>query len=250
MGYWPIVEDLMDNADILLLVSDARMPELSRNKELERKVEQRGKALVNVFTKIDLLSPESLKKLRGNYYGCFFVSGTKNIGVSELRRNLQILARRLKLDSPRIGVIGYPNLGKSALINALARRARTLVADMPHTTRGVQWVNAGGLRILDSPGVIPYEDKGTKLTLIGSKHPEKIDDPVKVALEVIRMFTSTNKENLEIRYKIKILPATEPYEILLEIGRKRGYLKRGGEVEEIKSAITVVKDWQKGKLIL
>ena len=250
MGYWPIVEDLIDNADIFLLILDARMPDLSRNKELERKMIQKNKEYVQVFNKIDLVNENTIKKLRKEYPDSFFVSGTKNLGIGKLRRHLHILGKRLKIESPRIAVIGYPNLGKSAVINALARRARALVADMPNTTKGVQWVNAGGLRILDSPGVIPYEDKSNKLVLLGSKHPEKIKNPIKIALEIIEMFVGSNKSALENSYKIKIAPLTDSYSIFLEIGKKRGFLKKGGEVEENKTAITIVKDWQKGKLIL
>lgn len=241
---------MIDNADIFLLVLDARMPELSRNKELERKMIQKNKEYLQVFNKIDLVNEKTIKELREKYPGSFFVSGTKNLGIGKLRLHLHILAKRLKIESPRIAVIGYPNLGKSAIINALARRARALVADMPHTTKGVQWINAGGLRILDSPGVIPYEDKSSKLVLLGSKHPEKIINPIKIALEILEMFISSNKKALEESYKIKIVPLTDPYDIFLEIGKKRGFLKKGGEVEENKTAITIIKDWQKGKLIL
>jgi len=250
MGYWPVVEDMMDSADIILVVHDARMPEMSRNKELERKIAKKAKIFIDVFTKMDIVSPHNLKGLREKYKDSFFVSGTKNLGVSNLRRHIQILAKRMKIEEPKIGVVGYPNLGKSALINALARRAHAAVADMPNTTRGVQWIKAQGLRIMDSPGVIPYEDKSSKLTILGSKHPEKISDPLQVALDVVQMFVSSNKAELERAYKIDIKELTEPYDILVEIGKKRGYLKKGGEIEEVKTAITIVKDWQKGKLVL
>jgi len=248
MGFWPVVEDMIENSDIIVLVGDARMPELSLNKELIRKVHKHGKELVTAFTKIDIVNNKKLAELKIKYNDCFFVSGTKNIGISDLRRHLQILAKRNKIDEPKIGIVGYPNIGKSAIINAIARRARALVADMPGTTRGVQWVKSGNLRILDSPGVIPYEDKSNKLVMLGSKHPEKINDPVKSALEIIELFTSGDKRSLEARYNIKIEPLTDSYFILTEIGKKRGFLKKGAEVDETKTAIMIVKDWQKGKL--
>ena len=250
MGFWPVVEDMIENADIIVLVCDARMPELSLNSELVRKVHKHGKELVMAFTKIDMVNKEKLIEVKKQHRDAFFVSGTKNLGISELRRHLQILAKRKKIAEPKIGIVGYPNIGKSAIINALARRARALIADMPGTTRGVQWINSGNLRILDSPGVIPYEDKSNKLVLLGSKHPEKISDPLKSAVEIIQMFTSGNKKGLEERYNIKIAPLTDSYDILIAIGEKRGFLKKGAEVDETKTAITIVKDWQKGKLIL
>ena len=250
MGFWPVVEDLIVNSDILILVLDARMPELSMNKELERKIIKHGKEGVIVFNKIDLMNSESLKLLKAKYPNGFFVSGTKSIGINDLRKYLQITAKRLGISDPKIGVVGYPNLGKSAIINALARRSRAKVADMPGTTRGVQWVKAGGLRILDSPGVIPYEDKSMKLTLLGSKHPEKISDPIKVALEIIEIVCEKDKSSLEKRYNIKIEDKIESYNILEEIARKRGFLKKGGEIDETKTSIIIVKDWQQGKIML
>ena len=72
------------------------MPELSRNTELERKVDRLGKPLILVFNKIDVVSPEALKELKSNYPGAFFVSGTKNLGIGDLRRHIQILGKKMK----------------------------------------------------------------------------------------------------------------------------------------------------------
>lgn len=250
MGYWPVVENVLKNSDIVLLVLDARMPELSRNKELERKIINYGKELIYVYTKIDLLSPGLLSNLKKTYPDGYFVSGTKNIGIRELRRELQMTAKRMKLEMPRVGVVGYPNLGKSAIINALARRARALVADMPGTTRGTQWIRVGGLLVLDSPGVIPYEDKSTKLLILGSKHAHKTYMPEKVACDIIKMFLDGNRRSLFEKYKLTDTGQTDTYEIMVEIGKKRGYLKKGGEVDETKTAIAIITDWQKGKVML
>lgn len=250
MGFWPVVENVIKNSDILLLIIDARMPELSRNKELEKKITEQGKELVYVYTKIDLMSSQPLDLLKKKHRGAFFVSGTKNIGISDLRRHLQITAKRMGLQNPRVGVVGYPNLGKSAVINALARRARALVADMPGTTRGTQWIKVSNFLILDSPGVIPYDDKNSKLLLLGSKHAHKTHQPGKVATDIIKMFLENSKSSLEKHYKIEVKRGMEDYDILLEIGKKRGFLKKGGEVDETKTAIFIIQDWQKGRIIL
>ncbi|MEK6825242.1 MAG: GTPase [Nanoarchaeota archaeon] len=249
MGFWGVVDDVIANADILVVVGDARMTELSRNSEIERKVKKHGKELVLAFTKKDLTSPLRLERARKEYPDAFFVSGTKNEGIAELRRHLQILAKRLKIEEPHIGVVGYPNIGKSALLNALARRARTLVADKPGTTRGVQWVNAGNLRILDTPGVIPYEDGSSKLVLLGSKHPDKIAEPDKIAYQIVTM-AKQSPESLKECYGIETVTLKDEQELVEEIGRKRGFLKRGGEVDEKKTCIQIIRDWQKGKLRL
>ncbi len=249
MGFWGVVDDVIANADILVLVGDARMPELSRNSEIERKVKKHGKELVQVFTKKDLASPLRLEHARKEHPEAFFVSGTRNEGVGELRKHLKIVAKRLRIEEPHIGVVGYPNVGKSALLNALARRARTLVADKPGTTRGVQWVKSGNLRILDTPGVIPYEDGSSKLVLLGSKHPDKIAEPEKIAYQIVTM-AKQSPDALQECYGLETTTLKDEQTLVDEIGRKRGFLKRGGEVDEKKTCIQFIRDWQKGKLRL
>lgn len=248
MGYWPLAERVLRDADIIILVGDARMPLLSKNSEIERKSEILKKPLIYVYNKIDLLSNESLNDAKKNNIEAFFVSASKNLGIKGLRKHLQITAKKLGIKEPKIGVVGYPNVGKSAVINALARRAKAEIADMPGTTKGVQWIKAGGLEILDSPGVIPYKDKSSDLVLIGSKSPDKISYPDKIAFEIIQLFISKDKEKLAEFYGIKIDPAQEHNEILINIGKKRGFLKKGGEVDETKTAISLIRDWQKGRL--
>lgn len=250
MGYWPLAEKVLREADIILLIGDARMPLLSKNKEIERKSALLKKPLFLIFNKIDLLSDDALREVKKNNEEASFVSATKNLGIRELRRHLQIIGKKLRIEFPKVGVVGYPNVGKSAVINALARRAKTEIADMPGTTRGVQWVKAGGLDILDSPGVIPYEDKSMNLVLIGSKSPDKISNPDRAALNIIQMFISKDKKRLEEFYNIDIPPAEDHSDILIKIGKRRGFLKKGGEVDETKTAIVIIRDWQKGKLRL
>ncbi len=249
MGFWFVVERVIREADITLFVLDARMPELSRNPQLEGFTDKYGKPLIMVFTKIDLVTPERLSVLQEKYPDAFFVSGTKNVGLKPLKIHLLVLGKRKGKASPKVGVVGYPNVGKSAIINALAHRARARVSPKAGTTRGVQFVRAGSLRILDSPGVIPYEDNETKLGLLAAKNVEKIKDPERVAIEVIKLFLEKDRVALEAEYGI-VIRSEEPIEIIEQIGRRRGFLKRGGIVDEVKSAMTLVRDWQTGKLKL
>lgn len=249
MGFWFVVERVIREADVTLFVLDGRMPELSRNAQLEGLADKYRKMLILVFTKIDLVSPERRAALEEKYPDAFFVSGTKNLGLKPLKTHLLILGKRKGKDSPKVGVVGYPNVGKSAIINALAHRARAAVSPKAGTTRGVQFVRAGSLRILDSPGVIPFEDKETKLGLLAAKNVEKIKDPERVAIEVINLFLEKDKKALEQHYGI-VIESEEPLDIIEQIGRRRGFLKKGGEVDDVKSAMTLVRDWQVGKLKL
>ena len=248
MGFWKIVEDVIKEVDIVVFVIDARMPELSLNPELERIASKFKKPILKVFTKKDLLSKEGIKNFRKKYPKELLVSGTKNENIYALKERLYIMSKRMNLEKPKIGIVGYPNVGKSALINALAKRARTRIADKPGTTRGVQWVRVGSLMILDTPGVIPYKDSSSKLVLIGSKSPEKIETPEKIAFEILKKILEKDKSIIENKYNIKVEENCSLEEILKSIGKKRGFLKKGGVVDETKTSISLIRDWQKGKI--
>ncbi|MEK6888650.1 MAG: GTPase [Nanoarchaeota archaeon] len=247
MGYWPVVNDMMRDADIIVLVGDARMPELSLNRELMNKIERFNKAYVVAFNKADLISNDKIKELRELFKGAFFVSGRKNEGIGELKKALLIIAKKMKIENPKIGIVGYPNVGKSAVINALAHRARAKIENKPGTTKGIQWVKVGSLRVLDSPGVIPYEDKNKELALLGSKSVEKMKNPEYIACEIIKMFLHKDREKLKEYYKLESVEGDE-YEILLAIGKRRGYLKKKGEIDENRTSATIIREWQNGYL--
>lgn len=248
MGFWGVVKNVVKNSDIVLLVCDARMPELSKNSGLEEMALRYRKRIVFVFTKIDLVSEKYLENVKRKYSEGFFVSGVKNIGVGRLKRNLFIIAKRIGVKRARIGVVGYPNVGKSALINALAKRALTRVARYAGTTRGIQWIKAGGLFILDSPGVIPYKDSEIALGILGSKDSEKLQNIERVAFEVVKIFVNYDRKILEDLYGIRILD--DYSNILEEIGRKKGFLLKGGVIDEKRAALLILRDWQRGKLRL
>jgi ribosome biogenesis GTPase A len=246
MSFWPLVKRVVKDSDVILLILDARMPETSRNKKIERMARMHGKELFYVFNKIDLVPQKYLNELRERYRGAFFFSGVKNIGISKLKSGVMISAKRRGIGEPLVGIVGYPNVGKSAVINALCKRAKTKVSRVAGTTRGIQWVNSGSLRILDSPGVVPIDDKETKLGVMGAKNPERLKNIERIAMKIISGLLGRGKDALERHYKIKA--DGDEYEVLLLIGRKRGFLRKGGEVDERRTALTIIRDWQSGKL--
>lgn len=243
-----IAENVIKKVQIVLLIVDARMPQLSKNELLEALVARHEGILVRVFTKRDLVSEEGLKELKRLYPDGYIVSGTKNIGVNKLKQGLMIMAKRMGLDRPKVGVVGYPNVGKSALINALAHRARAKVSSKAGTTRGVQWVKAGSLMILDSPGVVPMIDTEVRLAMIGAKNPEKILNPEKVACRIIKDVGGKNPASLKELYGIDYEKQKGDYDALLAIGKARGFLLKGGIVDENRTAMQIIRDWQRGVL--
>ncbi|MBU0466911.1 MAG: 50S ribosome-binding GTPase [Nanoarchaeota archaeon] len=245
MGHWPTVMRAIKDADVVVFILDARMPELSRNKDLEQKLKNSGKEFLIVFNKIDLVSPTALKKLKDQHKEDFFTS-EKTKDVNKLRLALQIKAKKenLRLE---IGIVGYPNVGKSAITNALSRAAKTKVSARAGTTVGLQWASSSNFKIIDSPGVIPFEDDELKLGILGAKNPEKLKNPELVATEIIKLVSNSNPKILEDFYKFKIQDKDE-YEILIQIGKTKNLLKKGGLVEETRTALMIIRDWQVGKL--
>ncbi|MCA9485543.1 MAG: 50S ribosome-binding GTPase, partial [Nanoarchaeota archaeon] len=246
MGFWAESMRAIKEADAVLLVLDSRMPELSRNKDLEEKLKKSNKNFFLVFNKIDLISKETLEKIKKSNKEAFFVSTTTKEGIPKLRTSLLILAKKLNVKL-EIGMVGYPNVGKSALTNILSRGNKTKVSSKAGTTTGIQWASSNQFKIVDSPGVIPYEDDEIKLGILGAKNPEKIKNLESVSLKIIQIFLENNKTKLEEHFNFKISSEDE-YEILLEIGHAKNLLKKGGTVDEQRTSLMIIRDWQKGKL--
>ena len=235
------------DADVILFILDARMPDLSRNKDLEKKLKNSGKAVLVAFNKIDLISSQKLKNLREKYPGNFFISVTEKKGVKELRVELMKLSKKIKVDKLEVGIVGYPNVGKSALTNLLSRAAKTKVSSKAGTTTSLQWASSSSFKILDSPGVVPFEDDEVKLGILGAKNPEKLKDPERVAIEIIKICLRNNEVEFRKHYGIGSEESDE-YEILIKIGESKKLLKKKGIVDEKRASMMIIRDWQSGKL--
>ncbi|MBX4196223.1 50S ribosome-binding GTPase [Candidatus Pacearchaeota archaeon] len=247
MAFWFVVKKVVGEADAVVFVVDARMPEMSRNMEVQELLDRSGKEVVLVLNKIDLVPVEKQDDIKRQYPHAFFAAATQNVGISDLRRELHIIGKRLKKKTLKVGIVGYPNVGKSALINALARRKRALMSPIAGTTKGIQFIRAGSLKILDSPGVIDMDDPELKLGVIGAKNPEDLRNPELVAAEIIEYVCERDRKALE-RYVGGVLEGEDSDELLFNIGMKKGYLVKGGKVDERRTALQIIRDWQKGKL--
>jgi ribosome biogenesis GTPase A len=248
MGFWPVVLNVLRNSDVVLLVLDARMSEIARNSEIVGKVEVAGKRLIYVFNKCDLISEKDVEKLRREYVNGFFVSALKRRGIKGLREALENMAENWERESLRIGIVGYPNAGKSSLINSLVPSARVKVKSVSGTTKKTEWIRMGRLRIQDSPGVIPSGDDKIKIGLTASKDPHKIRNPEKVAVKILEFILDKDKSILERFYGIRISEGDEVFDVFLKVGKRKGWLLKGGVVDEDRCAIRIIDDWQRGRL--
>jgi ribosome biogenesis GTPase A len=239
MGYWGVVLNSIKNSDVILLVLDARIPEETQNAEIQKRAELMKKRLIYVFNKTDLVNAKLLKKLKEKYGDAFFTSSKKKGSVLKIMKFLEGLAsgRRRAL---RVGVLGYPNVGKSSVLNILTK-SREKVSDVSGTTKKTKWIRVGNLRFMDTPGVIPRKDTKTKVALTSSKDIYKTENPEKIAYRLISKLMGS--KILEKNYKIKVSSEDDENDIFERIARKKGFLLKGNEIDEDKTARLIVGDW-------
>jgi ribosome biogenesis GTPase A len=239
---------VVKRSDVLLEVVDARFPDIQRNHSIEEEVGKRGKGLVIVFNKTDLVGAGERKGLKAWAKGLesFSLSVKKRKGVAGLRAMLK--RRGTEKGGIVVGVFGYPNTGKSSVINALKGRKVAPTAMRPGFTRGEKMVRLSeDVMLVDTPGVIPFGDMAEEeLAILGAKDASKVGDAEAAAeklVEHLREVKPSALKKLGVRGKGK-----DAGEILEEIAVKRGRLMKGGKGDVDAVARQLIREWQSGKL--
>jgi ribosome biogenesis GTPase A len=235
-SFWMVVNKVIKRSDIILLVLDARFPELSRNPELEDKTVE--KPIIYILNKCDLVEKKSLEKWKRKLKNCVFVSAKKHFGVTILHRKILEQAKGKKVT---IGVVGYPNTGKSSVINALRGKKSAKTSSQSGYTKGKQLIRISqNIMLLDTPGVFPYrEEDKTKLALINAIDFNKVEDPDLVAMELIKQ----KPKMVQAFYDIK---ENDPEEFLEALAKKLNKIGKGGVFDLKKTAKIILRDWQRG----
>ncbi len=243
VNYWYIVNRVIEGADILLLIIDSRMPELTRHKEIEMKIKQRRKKLIYVLNKCDLVTKQDNQFIKKNFEPSVFVSSKEKHGGTILFKKIMELS---KGENCIVGVLGYPNVGKSSVINMLKGKKSASVSPHSGHTRGIQFVKAKGkIKLLDTPGVLPFNEKDIlKQVLIGSKNPEHLKEPDYFAMKLIEEYPKMFEKYCDEKYE------GDAFEFLEKVAKKRNVLIKGGGPDLPRMARQLLYDWQRGKVHL
>ena len=255
--YPDIVGEILKISDVVIEVLDARFIEETRNLDIEEDVKIMGKKLIYVLNKCDLVDTEVKKRemAEKGLYPYVFVSCTTRKGARELRNRIKIEAKRVVLPKEemrrvQIGIIGYPNTGKSSLINFLTGGSAAKVGAEAGFTKSMQKIRlTTDILILDTPGVIPEKEYSGQNQEMLSKHAKvsardatKVKRPDMVIQSLMREYA----KQIEDFYEIK---AEGNGDVLIEeYGKRKNMLRKGGLVDEDRAARAILTDWQAGKI--
>ena len=252
-SYKMMLKEVIKKADILLEVVDARFPDETRNSEVERDIARSKKPFIIVLNKCDLVSKETIERTKSRLSQIaptVFVSSKNRFGTTMLRHKILETAG-IKGRDILVGSLGYPNTGKSSVINGVAGKHKASTSPISGHTKGIQLVNAGSrIMFIDTPGVIPFGENDEYIQgLLAVKDATHLQDPDGVAMKIIEKMCAENKTTLESFYHVTI-EGQDPYDALLLIGRQSNFLRKRGEVDETRAAIKIINDWQKGSLMI
>lgn len=248
-----IAEDVIDDSDIILEILDARFLDETRNSVFEERILEKGKKILYVINKIDLVNLNELKKnpKMRELVPYVFISVLKRFGINDLRNKIKIEVKKMKIENRAvIGIIGYPNTGKSSLINLLSGKTSAKVSKEAGFTKGKQKISlTKNIVLIDTPGVIPnsFYSNVEPISLarqieVGARGYDNIKNPEDVIGFLMKKYPGVFEKYFKIR-------ADGDSELLLEeLGRKKKFLKKGNEINMDRTARFILKEWQSGKI--
>ena len=260
--------------DIVVEILDARIPVSSQNPDL--KVLAKKKKKVIVLNKSDLADEKETKKwikyFEKNNIISVAVDSNSGKGVNNITKKIELMmSKELKENtikgrigkSIRILVVGIPNVGKSSFINRISKKNTMEVGNKPGVTKQKQWIRlSNNIELLDTPGILwpKFQNNEVALNLsYTGTIKDEILPKIEVAYQLLKYLLKNYKNNVIIRYKLdeeivdKILQQENEennniYDIMRMIGRKRGCIISGGNIDDEKVANVILDDFRTCKL--
>ena len=258
-----IIKESLNLVDGVVELVDARIPYSSSNPELDSII--KNKPRIVLLNKCDI-ADSNATKLWIEYYrskGMYalpvdcrtgkglnqFVTTVKKALSNVIEKNE---AKGMAGKSLRLMVVGIPNTGKSSFINRMAGNSKAKVADKAGVTRQQQWFVVGnGIELLDTPGVLwpKFDDSsvGDKLAFTGAVKDE-VTDLETLSCRLLEVLSKTRPQAIIERYKLDSIDNLQGWEILELIGKKRGFLIKGGEIDYERTAVMLCDEFRGGRL--
>lgn len=264
-----IIEDLR-LVDVVIEILDARIPISSQNPDISHLINNKKRLII--LNKSDLADQNETKKwieyFKKRNIKAIETDSNQGKGTNKVTLEIEkIMSDELKIQSDkgrinktiRVMIVGIPNVGKSSFINRIAQKSATTVGNKPGVTKQKQWIRINNkIELLDTPGVLwpkfDNEEVGLKLAYTGSIKDEIIEK-TEVAYRLIKYLDDNYPEKLYAKYKIdneevsKIKNNSNYYFDLMQlIGKKRGALISGGNIDDEKVANIILDDFKNGKI--
>ena len=260
-----VIKECLPQVDVVIELLDARIPYSSRNPEIEAMIEQ--KPHITLLTKATLADPDVSRRWADFYNArgskTVIIDSVTGYGLDALDAAIkEVMAEKLEryrekgMDGRKLKamMVGIPNVGKSSLINQLAGGKKAKVENRPGVTLAKQWVPTSiGLDLLDMPGVLwpKFEDEkvGQNLAMTGAIRDQIIDIEKIAMLLCARLMEVAPKAFCE-RYKLNFDEVCEldGYDLFNLVGRKRGFLVSGGEVNSERTANMLLEEFRSAKI--
>ena len=258
-----LIKESLSLVDGVTEIIDARIPNSSSNPELEELIN--GKPRIVLLNKCDLADKKTTEQWVQYYkdkgvcaipVDCRTGKGLNNYIVAVREVLKDVIKKNEDRGMPgkalRIMVVGIPNTGKSSFINRMVGAAKAKVADKAGVTRHNQWFPIGnGIELLDTPGVLwpKFDDPkvGDRLAFIGSVKDEILDAET-LAIRLLDVMKTDYPDRLTERYKITDFADKEAWEVLEIIGKKRGMMIKGGEIDYERASVMLLDEYRGGKL--
>ena len=267
-----IIEDLK-LIDIVVEVLDARIPISSQNPDM-KEITKNKKRLI-VLNKSDLSSEKENQKWVSYFekqeIPAVLVDSVSGKGIPETIRKIEEIYENEKYESKgrvgkaiRIMILGIPNVGKSSFINRMAKKSVAQVGNKPGVTRQKQWIKVGDkIELLDTPGVLwpKLEKQKVAFNLAYTRTiKEELLDTLEIGYELLKLLLNDYTTNLQERYGIseeeinsimqndKLQENEKVIEIMNLIGKKRGAVISGGEIDLERVSSILLEDFRSGKL--
>jgi len=258
-----LITENLKLVDIVVELKDARIPYSSTNPILKEVLGNKPRVIA--LNKCDMADETTLKQWIEYYkergITAVPVDSIKGTGIGTLKNEIKNVLREktkkevekgMKERDPRMMVVGIPNVGKSSFINKLSGRAGTKTGDRPGVTTTKQWIRiSGGYELLDTPGILwpKFEDEfvGRNLAFTGAIRDE-VYDIAEVACELCTLLAQKAPEALCEKYKLTSVEGLMGHEILFDIGKKRGCLISGGDVDYDRAARILLDEFRACKL--